>query len=294
MSTNATRTVTGIVAQDKAAGSREILVHPQDTLPFATGELKPKAQTVSVQTNDTHQGGATGQVTETNVVRAIFKGSTDSDMPPDIVKGEIVELTQDSNTGTLYWSASGRTTHERSRERKEMRAANKEGYSKSLDDGNSYFIRINTLTTKEIRLQTTKSDGEEFAYTIVINPSESKIQICDNENNEITIESKDEHVFMRNKSESIVDICKENIVIACKDSIILKAEKQIVMDTPLWTNNNEHGDGCMQMKCKGLKIDATDNVNINSPSGIGLHGPTEARTIVSGGIQAEYYSTGKY
>lgn len=294
MPTSAERKVTGIVAQDKAAGSREILVFLQDTRPYDSGELKPVTQKVKFQTNDAQQGAAVGEATESNVVRAVFKGSAESDMPPDVVKGETVEITQDTNTSTLYWSASGRSTSNRSRERKEMRAANQEGYVKNIDDGNSYVIKIDTLTTKEIRMQTCMSDGEKFAYTIVISPKESKITICDNENNEICIDSKEEHIFMRNKSESIIDMMKKCITIGCHENIVLKAEKQIVFDTPCWTNSNTGGDGCMVMNCKGMQINAEKSVNIKSASGIGLHGPTEAESIVAGGIQGESFSTGKY
>ena len=293
MSTNSVRTVTGIVAQDKAAGSREILVHPQDSIPFATGKLKPVAQTVSVRTNDTLQGGAAGQATETNVFRAVFKGSAESDLPPDVVKGEQVELTQDVNTGTLYWSATGRTTSARSRERREMRAADQEGYSKTLDDGNSYFIRVDSLDTKTVRIQTVMSDGEKFAYTILIDAKNSTIRICDNENNEVGIESTQQHVYMKNKDDSLVDICKENIIIGCKDTIMLKAEKQIVMDTPNWTNANDTGDGCMVMNCRGMQINAQDSFNVQSPC-IGLHGHTETSTLVSGPLEAETYYTNDY
>lgn len=294
MSTASERKITGVVAQDKAAGSRDILVYLQDTRPYDSGVLKPTTQKVKFQTTDGQQGTAVGEATESNVVRAVYKGSTDSDMPPDVVKGEMVEITQDANTSTLYWSASGRTTSNRSRERKEMRAANQEGYVKNLDDGNSYFIRIDTLTTKEIRLQTCMSDGEKFAYTIVINPAESKLSICDNENNEICIDSQEEHIFVRNKSESIIDIMKKNITIGCHENLILKAEKQIVMDTPCWTNNNTSGDGCMVMECKGLQINAEKSVNIKSSSGIGLHGPTEAHTLVANDLQSNQYRLGKY
>lgn len=291
---SAARQVTGIVAQDKSAGSREILVHPQDVLPYTTGKLSPKAQKVDVNLSDTHQGGAAGSVTETNVVRAIWKGDSNTDQPPDVVKGEIVELTQDGNTGTLYWSASGRTTTSRSRERKEMRAANQEGYSKNLDDGNSYFIAIDTLTKKEIRLQTCMSDGEKFGYTILINPKDSMIQICDNENNEISIDSQNQHIIIRNKDESFIDMMKKNIVIGCHEAITLKAEKQVVIDTPNLTHSNSGGDGCTVINTKALQINAEKNINLKSPNGVGLHGPVEAETIVSGGIQSQYFSSGTY
>lgn len=293
MSTQDKRAVVGIVAQDKDAGSRTILVHLPDTSPFFSGELKANAQKANIELKDKHQGSVSGEVTETNVIRAVFKGNELSDMPPDIVKGEQVEVYQDTDTGTFYWSASGRTTNKRSRERKELRAANVEGYSKNVDDGNSYFIKIDTLTSKEIRLQTSTSDGEQFAYTIVISPSTNSIKICDNENNEIGINSKDQHVYLRNKENCLVNISKKDVLIGAVEKLILKADQQIVFDTPVMTNANEKNDGCTVFNCKGMQINTSQSFKIKSPS-IGLEGAVQSDTIVAGPIQSTGYSVGEY
>lgn len=292
MSTN-NRPVIGIVLQDKAAGSRELLVYPQDTLLPMEGELKPVANTVKVSTQDT-SGSRVGEVTETNVIRAIYWGNEESDIPPDVVKNEEVELFFDENTNTTYWKSSGRTAKNRSRERKEFRSANQEGYVKELSDDNSYFIRIDTLTTKEIRIQTSMSDGEEFKYTILISPKENKLRISDDQNNEIGIDSKDERVFIRNKGECIVNVEKKSILIGAPEDITLKADRQIILNTPCVTGANNNADGCMVWKTKAMTIDAQEQVVIKAPSGVGLHAPVEATSIVSGPIQAEDYCTGKY
>ena len=292
-STTDQRPVVGVVAQDKAAGSREILVYPPDTLPYLQGKLKPKAQKVDLNIEDGHQGNSVGQATETNVVRAVFRGDATSDLPPDVVAGEEVELIRDTDTNTLFWSASGRTTNIRERERKEIRAANQAGAVKQLDDGNSYLIRIDTLTTKEIRIQTSMSDGEEFAYTILINPKESNVTICDNVNNEITLDSKNTHIYMRNKDESIISMNKKTIFIGAPEQIILKGEKQVVVDTPNFTHQNNSGDGCTVINTKGLQINADTGFVVNTPC-IGMHGAMEADSIVAGPVQTESLTNGKY
>ncbi len=293
MATQDKRTVSGIVAQDKDAGSRVILVYLQDTLPFLNGELNAVAQKASINLNDSQQGTISGEVTETNVIRAVFKGNELSDTPPDVVKGEQVEIYQDSDTGTFYWKASGRTSNKRSRERKELRSANFEGYDKNVDDGNSYFIRIDTLTTKEIRLQTSTSDGEKFGYTILISPKTNNITICDNENNEISIDSENQHIYLRNKDQCLIDICKKDILIGAVEKLILKADQQIVFDSPLVSSANEKNDGCTVFDCNGIQINSNKNFKIKSPS-IGFEGAVQADSIVSGPIQSSGYSTGDY
>lgn len=288
------RKLMGIVVQDKAAGSREILVYPQDTLPFGSGELKPVANKVSVSLADKNQGTAVGEVTETNVITATYYGNEMSDMPPDVVKGESVELIVDGDTHTVYWKSTGRTAKNRSRERKEIRVANQEGYDKNVDDGNAYFIRIDTLTSKEIRIQTCMSDGEKFAYTIVINPAESKLSLSDNHNNEIVIESLEKKIYIRNEDNCILNMEKKNILLGAVEDLVLKADRQIVLNTPNVTNQNDSGDGCTVFKAKAMQFETTESMVVKSPNGIGLHGPVEAHTVVSGSIQAEDYSTGKY
>lgn len=279
----------GIVLQDKAAGSREILVYPQDTLLPMDGELTAVANKVKL-TN----GENVGEVTETNAIRAVYWGNELSDTPPDVVKGEEVELTLDEDTGQIYWKSSGRTAKLRSRERKELRASNQEGYQKNIDDSSCYLIRIDTLTTKEIRIQTSMSDGESFAYTILMNPSENKISICDNENNQFGIESDKTRVFLRNKDNTIVNAEKKSLFLGATEDIILKAERQIVLNTPCLTSANDVGSGCMVWNGKSMHLKLENNCVITAPNGIGLHAPVEAETIVSGTIQAEDYCTGKY
>lgn len=293
MSTQSERTPIGIVLQDKAAGSREILVYPQDTLPFASGELKPVAQKVDISSKTSSGGSSVGSVTETNAIRAVYYGDQHSDMPPDVVKGEEVELIQDNDTGAILWKATGRTSKLRSRERKEMRSSNVDGYDKNIDDASSYFIRIDTLATKEIRIQTSMSDGELFGYTILLNPAASQIRVCDNENNEFGINSPEKQTYMRNKEGCIVSLIDKNAVVGAVEDLILKADRQIVMNTPNLSFINDSGDGCMVMNVKAMQINA-QQFNIAAESGIGLHGPVEARSIVTGNIQAENYITGIY
>lgn len=279
----------GIVLQDKAAGSRELLIYPQDTLLPMDGELNPVANKIKLTNGD-----SVGEVTETNAIRALYWGNELSDTPPDVVKGEEVELILDEDTGQIYWKSSGRTSKLRSRERKELRSSNQEGYQKNLDDSNSYLIRIDTLTTKEIRIQTSMSDGEEFAYTILISPSEKKITICDNENNQIGIESDKTRVYLRNKDNTIINAEKKSLLLGAVEDIILKAERQIVLNTPCLTSANDVDSGCMVWNGKSMHLKLENNCVITAPNGVGLHGPVEAETLVAGAVQAEDYCTGKY
>ena len=292
MATQHTRPVIGIVAQDKAAGSRELLIHPHDTLIFQQGELQPIAQKTEVSRSGKN-GTSVGEVTETNVVKAVYYGDANSDMPPDVVKGEEVEIFRDTDTNTYYWRSTGRTAKHRSRERKEVRSANAEGYDKNVDDGNSYFIRIDTLETKEIRIQTGTSDGEKYGYTILIKPSENKIRISDSENNEIGIDSGEQRVYLRNKENCIISIEKKNILVGAVEDIILKADRQVVLQTPLVSNKNENGSGCTVFDAKSMQFNAERGVVFKTPA-IGLHGAVEAESVVAGGVQAENYCTGKY
>lgn len=284
----------GILAEDKAAGSREVRIYLQELLPFTQGELEPKEIPAEATLNDSKQGEKSSTVTTTNTVTATYLGDdANRTFPPDVVKGEQVWVVNYTNTDTYYWKASGRNNELRILERYQLHVANSKERVKMLDDTNTYLIRMDTLTAKEIRIQTSKSDGEKFIYTFLIDAKKNTIQLMDDNNNELYINSEEHITYMRNTDGCMLSFDKRNGLLVIPDSLTIKAGKQIVIDTPNIRNVNNSGDGCTEWNTNSITFKCGSSFVVKSPA-IGLHGAVEATTIVTDRVQSTNYLTGKY
>lgn len=213
----------GIAAADKDNNSRELLVYCPDLLPGIDGELE--ATTIETTVNTTGDKGEYSKpLKTTNVITCYYYESNDlSSLPPDVRKGENVQIWNVADTDTWYWEPIGSNSKLRRTERKRISTnATLDNVSPGTDE-KEYIFEMSTRNAKYIKLQTSKDLGEAFAYTIMIDADNSKLMVTDDTNNTFVIDSPNKRVTMTNVSKSTVDLFDKNINIGCEGDIVMSA-----------------------------------------------------------------------
>lgn len=213
----------GIAAADKDNDSRELLVYCPDLLPGIDGELE--ATTIETTVNTTGDKGEYSKpLKTTNSITCYYYESNDlSALPPDVRKGENVQIWNVADTDTWYWEPMGSNSKLRRTERKRISAnATLDNVSSGTDD-KEYIFEMSTRNAKYIKIQTSKDLGEAFAYTIMIDADNSKLMVTDDTNNTFVIDSPNKRVTMTNVSKSTVDLFDKNINIGCEGDIVMSA-----------------------------------------------------------------------
>lgn len=278
----------GTVVEDKKPFERTIKVHLQEALPFVAGEVKPIDTKGAVTSTD----GYSGQVETTNNVEAkYFDGFTNRRYPPDIRKNEQVLVLNYADSDTYYWISAGRDDNLRKKERFNLSVADTPNVVDELNDDNTYFIELDTLHEKRIKISTSNSDGEKYRYLLMFDSKKNTITLCDDNNNEILIESDTPRVRLRNHDGTLLDLAQKNMTLIVPEDFLLKVGRQAVLDVPVLSLVNSRGDGCTEWNVQDINIKASKSLVLSSPC-IELDGAVHAKRMVTGPIQATGYSTG--
>lgn len=280
----------GTVLEDKEAYGRDVKVHLQELTPFATGEVTP-ADTTNVV--DGGEGGYTGKVnTSNNVVAKYFGALSNRRYPPDLRKNEQVYVVNYADSDTYYWISAGRDDGLRKKERLNWSVSNNPDTVDELTDENTYFVELDTLHGKKIRIGTSNSDGETYRYLIEIDAKANTFKVVDDNDNEILLESETPRIRLRNHDGTVCDLIQKNLCMVIPEDWIVKVGRQAVFDIPAITYKNTEGDGVMVWNAADISMKTSKSMTITSPC-IELDGAVHAKRIVSGPIQATGYSTGE-
>ncbi len=233
----------GKAAADKEHDSRELLVYVPEFSPFDTGDIHATNVEVAVQTTDGSRGGETLRTIKTsNTIRAIYKGDTKDAFPPDIRKGETVTVMNYVGTDVWYWTAQGRNDDLRRCERHRIAISSSPEPTKTLDEGNTHFIELDSLHGDHIKMQLSQANGSVTTYTIEMNGATGSISLADGEGNMIHLNTEEKRVCMKNSTGSLLDISDENIMIIAKGNIVIKADDGVTIqsgnDTVMNTGGN--------------------------------------------------------
>ena len=237
---NNTYVRTGRVMKDKEPNSRKITVFVKDLLPYYSGELEGKSMDYEVSDG----GNYRGRFTATNEIEAEWLGDdTNRRFPPDVKKDEQVKVIIYADQDKAYWTSLGRDDDKRRTERIEFNVADTPDNPSPVNRENSYSISMDTQDKQEVNIQTSKTGGEEFAYTIKINAKDGKIFISDDANNEYVLESGVPRLYMKNNQGAMLEIAQKNVTIVAPEDWMVKVGRQAILDLPLikMVNTNKAG-----------------------------------------------------
>ena len=293
LQTSALHTWIGIVAADKAPNSIAISVIIQELTPAVTGTVGVATATQAIQLSDINGNSINSSVTTGNTITAYYTGGdTNRNYPPDVVKGEQVVITKFANADKYYWDSRGRDDSLRMTETYRIGITNRKNFSDLDDDEHAYHFEMDTKRGKHIRLQTSKGNGEVFAYQLTLNAAASTVTLADDGGNSFTIDSANAKIIARNTKNAFFMLNGEDIVIGAPRDLTIKAGRQMLLDSPLMTMNISSGSGVLQVLANSIAVAASSAITMLSPS-IGLNGAVQIPTILTANnIRARVYANG--
>lgn len=229
-----------VVAANKKISSHLIEAVPIEDMPMMDGELTDN--TVEYKAKGAGKDGENAfehDLKTTASVEAEWLpwGSSNRRTPPDVRRGASVMLFKYKDSDKFYWISLGDNQQTTRLETVTYAWSNERKENIPLDATNTYWMTVSTHE-KLIHLETTKSDGEPFAYILQINTKDGSVVLQDDVGNLFVLDSKNTHIRLQNKEMSFVDLNKRIITIESAEEVNIKtrkfsvkADESIVMNT---------------------------------------------------------------
>ena len=280
----------GIVVQDKVHNSRLVKVYLKDLLPFLDGEVGDHDGLESMSyVDDMTDEKVTEEVATSNHITAEwFSMDTNRVFPPDVRRGEQVMVIKYSDEDLYYWMSSGRDDRLRRLELHRIAVSDDTTVDKELDDENTYFIEMDTLFTKRIRIVTNQSDDEDYKYEIVIDAKNNFLSMSDDTGNEVIIESDIPRVKLHNNKGTLLDLNNDDAIMMAPRDVVIKAKRQVAIKA-----TNITYDATEAIKCLATNIGLeSKHLDLDAPT-VGISGTLKVmQDILTMMVTATTYNNG--
>ena len=215
----------GYAAANLDLDSKMLEVLPVEEFGYVDGEVTDQRDTLEESGIDSKGNVYSDKIETSNTMTAEWlQWGSNRYSPPNVRRGERVLIWQYGDADKYYWTSLGMDEHLRRRETFVMCLSNTVDESTTeLTSKNSYSF-IASTHTKEVTIQTTKTDGESFAYIIKLDTKNGVFVVTDDNENQITLESAEKRITLVNADESTVVLDKKNITIEAQETINIKAK----------------------------------------------------------------------
>lgn len=262
----------GIAAVDLPLSATILEIIPVEKLPNLEGTigLNPSIHT--------HRGvDASGKsyesvMTTSTTLSAEWIGEGNRTTPPNIRKGERVQIYRYADSDQFFWSATGLDRDKRNRETVVYTYDDKDQNDNTAKSPNvNESIKVEySAHSQTITLTTPSSNGAAVTYDIQINYGKGIIEIADSLNNIIQLESTEYKMLLLNGKDSKLEINKNNIDLFCHGTFTAHAEQKIHFITEEYV---EEIGGNRTAQIKGNNTNVTKGTwNENGQSGLTLTG----------------------
>lgn len=210
----------GLVAENKPRNDRFVNVVLVEDSAGLDGEITFNPQEHRVKGRD-KDGNPYEVVTTMDVSLNCewLPSGTNRITPPDVVRGELVEVFRLGDTDQYYWRTMGLRDNLRTLETVIFAFSatpSFEGKPLSLD--RCYFLEVSTHD-KLVTFSTAKANGEPFVYTAQFNTAEGQFILNDDIGNQFELLSRERILKLFNADGSFVDINKKKITINADEQI---------------------------------------------------------------------------
>lgn len=269
----------GYVLSNKEPGSSMINVLPVELFPAVDGEITASVEKLEV--TGLNPDGSTYSLSMDNGTSIPAKWlpfGSNRVTPPDVRRKERVLVYQFADTNEYYWVTCGLDDHLRRLETV-IYAFNADPDPESdtgdkIDFTKCYYFEVSTRT-KNVTFQTSKANGEPFAYTTQYNCAEGVVVISDDDNNYIELTSKERRILFHNGEGTFAEISRKVINLFAPDKISLVAKNIIEFTT------------------KFFSVNASQKVEVTTPSAVFSNNVQIGKDLkVGGNITAAGMSAG--
>lgn len=232
----------GYAAHNLELDTNLLEILPAEELGYVDGEITDDREKMVQEGVDAKGNTYIDEIeTSNSMVAEWLQWGSNRFSPPNVRRGERVLIWQYSDEDKYYWTTTGMDDHLR---RRETAVYN---YSNTIDETvteinstNSYSFIVSTHT-KEITIQTTKTDGEKFGYIIKLDTKAGLFIVTDDLDNQISLESEEKRITLLNADKSSVVVDKKNITLTAIDTIDLVA-KNVNINSTTHTINTDKAD----------------------------------------------------
>ena len=219
----------GYVAENKALGSKIILVTPIEDLPLLDGDLKSNSQTKEATGKDASGVSYSLKVDVDNVVEAEWLPlGSNRKTAPDVRRGVRVVIWKYGDSDKYYWTTTGQDDHLFKLETVlYCWSGTKDESATEQTPDNSYFAEVSTHK-KTITVKTSKANGEAFSYTIQVNAADSAVIVTDDAGNYFELDSEERKLTLKNSDDTSVILDKRDLLFNAPDNLIAEAGQSIV------------------------------------------------------------------
>lgn len=270
----------GIVSEEKADLASQILVIPIEFRFMSGGKVKVNEE----ETTTTYgkMGGEDVVVARTtdSIPARWFKRNSNRITPPDVMPGDEVIILRMGDTDIYYWEDLNIANVKRLEEVTIAFAADPKNKMKD-DLSNAYYLTYSSKN-KHITLQTSKANGEPFAYTVQINTEDGNMTSGDDVGNITWLDSANTVIGMENANGTLFKIDKNNMVGYAPDSMLFTADKMVHFKTDKYI-----------LECNTFLTEATQSAVIKSPK-ITLDGEVETTKSLKVAKDVKAGGSGKF
>lgn len=287
----------GYVLANKKPGSSMIDVLPVEHFPAVDGEITASVEKIEV--TGLNPDGTTYSMAMDNGTSIPAKWlpfGSNRVTPPDVRRRERVIIYQFSDTNEYFWVPCGLDDHLRRLEtviyafNADPDGASKDGGE--IDFTKCYYWEISTRT-KNVTFQTSKANGEPFAFTTQYNTAEGIVTLTDDDNNFIELNSKERKLLFHNGEGTFAEISRKVISLFAPDTISLVAQKLIEFTTKLFVVNASSKVAVktpLAVFSQNVEVSKDLKVGGNiTAAGMTAGGQMKAKTVDCGSIRADSY-----
>ncbi|AEH03612.1 baseplate assembly protein [Pseudomonas phage PhiPA3] len=210
----------GRVAENKARASRHVACVAVELATATDGEVTNNPQQKTIQALDSSGNTFEVKITNNRTFNCEWLPSEDNRAtPPDVVRGELVEIWRMANTTQYFWRCLGLRNNLRQLESVVYvyNAAPKAGGA-GIDFTTCYFMQWSPMDG-HVTMGTSKANGEPFAFTMQFNTKYGSWYCMDDVGDMFELDAKERRLQMINADQSYVKVEKQSIEIKADQSV---------------------------------------------------------------------------
>lgn len=216
----------GYAAENIKSGSDELEVVPMERNLFLSGEINSDFDELKHAGVDSFGNPYEVSVKVSTSIKAKWlKGNSALAHPPFVRRGERVQIYRLADSDRYFWKLLGLDDQKRKLDTLTVLVSNSrdETRQENLDENNAWVIQASTHK-KTLLIQSNKSDGEAYAYTLLIDANNSTVQISDDLGQGVFLDSKQKSVTLKNSSGTKVELLGEDLNITANGSVNINAK----------------------------------------------------------------------
>lgn len=246
----------GVVAEDKATDTDEVLVYLPALYPEADGEVTAEVEkkdvTIKSPTGDTHSSSG---LSSNAVMMKWLPFNTNRVTAPDVRKGSKVVVYKFKGQSTYRWMYFGLDGTLRLETIIFAISATPNVKEDAPLTPDNYYLFLISSHTKKIQLLTGQGNGEPTNYAITLDTGQGGFSLVDGEENKLILNSMKHFWSISNQEKSIIAIDKKKITASCEDEMLLHAANHIGLKAKK-----------ISASCEVFDMSAGATATINSPT----------------------------